>query len=145
MKPHVSKHVFLPFYAPLSLIIIILSRYCQKYEMQRQLLQGIQFHFIAPVLDRYAFSHISVKPNLISHYCNSCLSFRPCPCNREVFHVKAEGLLPCYMDMLSHISVKPNLISHYYNSCLSFSPCHCNSNTKLSLCIFILVTEFQQL
>ena len=36
-------------------------------------------------------------------------------------------------------------ISHYYNSCSSFSPCHCNSDTKLKLCIFILVKVFQQL
>ena len=28
-------------------------------------------------------SHISVKPNLMSPHCNSCLSFSPCQCNSD--------------------------------------------------------------
>ena len=51
--------VFLFFYVSLSLIMIVLSRYCPKYETERQLLHGIPFHFIAPVLDRYTFSYLS--------------------------------------------------------------------------------------
>ena len=43
-------YVFLTFYAPLSLIMVVLSIYCPKYEMERQLLHVIQFHFSAPML-----------------------------------------------------------------------------------------------
>ena len=51
--------VFLTFYVSLSLIMIVLSRYCPKYEMERQMLHGIQFHFSAPELDRHTFSYLS--------------------------------------------------------------------------------------
>ena len=84
-QPYASKHliyVFLIFWVPLSLIMIVLSRYCPKYEMERLLLHGIQFHFNAPSYTDM-LSHIPVKPNLISHYHNSCLFFTPCQCNSD--------------------------------------------------------------
>ena len=58
------------------------------------------------------------------------------------FTLNSAHVLP---DMLSHISVKPHLISHHFNSFLSLSPCQCNSDTKLNLCIIMLVTVFHWL
>ena len=89
--------VFLTSYDPLSIIMIVLSRYCPNMKWRD----------------------------------NGCMAFN------------FISMLPCWIDLLPHISVKPNLICHYYISCLSFSLCHFNSGTKL--CIFILVTAFQQL
>ena len=45
-----NMYVFLTFCVLLLLIMIVLSRYCPKYEIEGQLLHGIPFHFIAPGL-----------------------------------------------------------------------------------------------